>query len=109
MVTNVKKTNNHLSSQLNTEHKKTTTYDVWNPGPVFIYIYWCPPQFSHQMMFVSFYSSTTGTTSGTGTASSIETLGITRRVFFSEIPVAQSLVFCVLIGDSFILISLFLW
>jgi hypothetical protein len=29
---NINKTNNHLSS-LRTEHKKTTTYDVKNPGP----------------------------------------------------------------------------
>jgi len=29
--TNINKTNNHLSSQLNT--KKFTTYDVGNPGP----------------------------------------------------------------------------
>jgi len=29
---NINKTENHLSSY-NTEHKKTTTYDVRNPGP----------------------------------------------------------------------------
>jgi hypothetical protein len=29
--TNINKTNKHLSPSL-TEHKKTSTYDVWNPG-----------------------------------------------------------------------------
>ena len=27
---------------------------------VFIYVYWCPTRFQYQMMFVSFYSNTTG-------------------------------------------------
>jgi len=32
--TNINKTNNHSSPQL-IQHKKTTTYDVRNPGPGF--------------------------------------------------------------------------
>jgi len=34
---------------------------------VFIYLYWCPTRFSCQMIFVLFYSSTTGITNGAGT------------------------------------------
>jgi len=35
---------------------------------VFIYLYWCPTRFSYLMMFLSFSSTTTGITSGAGTA-----------------------------------------
>ena len=35
---------------------------------VSIYVYWCPTRFPYQMMFLSFYSNTTGDTSGAGAA-----------------------------------------
>jgi hypothetical protein len=35
---------------------------------VFIYAYWCPTRFRYHMIFVSFKSNMTGTTSGEGIA-----------------------------------------
>ena len=34
----------------------------------FIYVYWCPTRFTFHIMFVSFSSNMTGTTSGSGTS-----------------------------------------
>jgi len=35
---------------------------------VFIYVYWCPTRFRYHLIFISFKSNMTGTTSGEGIA-----------------------------------------
>jgi hypothetical protein len=59
---------------------------------VFIYIYWCPTWIPYQMMFVSFNSSTTGVTNGSGTASLSE-----APELIAVVRVAESLGWCVVV------------
>lgn len=75
---------------------------------VSIYICWCPLRFTYEMMFVSFISKTTGATSGSGTAYPFRNTWI--HTCFSEVRVAQLLVFSVVLFRSLsILLTFVLW
>ena len=60
---------------------------------VFNYAYWCPTRLPFEMTFVSFYSNTTGATSGSGTANPSRAPEFTPG--FNRVRVVRSLVFCI--------------
>jgi len=75
---------------------------------VSIYICWCPLRFAHEMMFVSFISKTTGAASGAITAYPFRNTCI--HTCFSEVRVAQFLVFSVVLCRSLsILLTFVFW
>ena len=76
---------------------------------IFFYLFrdfWCPTRFPYRMMFVSFNSNTTGTTSGQELLTLPEHPSSPPVV--SRVLVAQSLVFCVVFCvKSFVSLSCF--
>jgi hypothetical protein len=76
---------------------------------IFFYLFrdfWCPTRFPYRMMFVSFNSNTTGTTSGQELLTLPEHLS--SPPVLSRVLVAQSLVFCVVFCvKSFVSLSCF--
>jgi hypothetical protein len=68
--------------------------------------FWCPTRFPYRMMFVSFNSNTTGTTSGQELLTLPEHMS--SPPVLSRVLVAQSLVFCVVFCvKSFVSLSCF--
>jgi len=65
---------------------------------VFIYVFWCPTQFSYHMTLVLFISDTTCGTSGAGIVYLSAATALHSRVFF--VSFVLSVVSCVLISRS---------
>ena len=65
---------------------------------VFNYVYWCPTRFPFEMTFVSFYSNTTGVTSGSWTVNPSGAPEFTPG--FNRVRVVRSLGFCVVFSGS---------
>ena len=70
---------------------------------VFIYVFWCL-RFLYQMMFLSFYGSTTGTTCGEETVNSCKAHEFTPA--FSGVRVSLSSVFCIMLCRSLFVLLL---